>query len=450
MSLLVSQTIDHSRGDRTPGPWCNTQAQLAAMLADARARTLRLIDDLSDEQLVCPRLPIVNSLLWELGHVAWFQEKWLLRHLRGAEPLCKNTDGFYDSAHVPHDRRWQLPLPRRAQTLQTMQRVLERVLEHLDAGWDDEALPYFAHLAAFHEDMHGEAFVYTRQTLGYPPPLTALEVDRPVDGANTSCAGDVAVPGGMYWLGGTPDLPFVFDNEKWAHPVRIAPFQIARTPVTNGQFAQFVGEDGYKRSDLWSPAGWAWRDKNDARCPVYWRAEPGGRWLMHWFDRVVPLKENHPVMHVNWFEADAYCRWAKRRLPSEAEWEMAAATCPGNTSDRQLYPWGQTPPSAEAANLDLQRPGCVAVSAFAAGDSGWGCRQMIGNVWQWTADDFAPYPGFTPDAYQEYSAPWFGGTHKVLRGGAFATRSRLVRNSYRNFYTPDRRDVLAGFRTCSL
>jgi iron(II)-dependent oxidoreductase len=152
------------------------------------------------------------------------------------------------------------------------------------------------------------------------------------------------------------------------------------------------------------------------------------------------------VLHVNWHEAEAYCRWAGRRLPTEAEWELAAAG--GLDGSKRRFPWGEERPTPELANLDWRALGCVDVAAFPAGDSVFGCRHMIGNVWEWTASDFLPYPGFVADPYKEYSAPWFG-THKVLRGGCWATRSRLLRNTWRNFYLPDRRDVWAGFRTCA-
>ncbi len=422
---------------------------LARLLTDARRRTLALVEDLSDEQLIGPSLAIVNPLLWEIGHVAWFQEKWVLRHLRGEPPLRADADRLYDSAAIPHDTRWSLPLFTRARTLDYMRQVLDRAVDRIRGRGPDADEFYFYHLAAFHEDMHTEAFVYTRQTLGYPtPPTTGPRPAAPRQPA----AGDVEVPGGTFLLGATPDLPFVFDNEKWAHEVRVAPFRIARTKVTNGDFRRFVEENGYGRRELWSADGWRWREGNRADHPVYWSRGPGGAWSVRRYDRVVPLDGALPVCHVNWYEAEAYCRWAGRRLPTEAEWEMAAACEPGPGGRgvgpaKRLYPWGDQPPTPERAHLDGTAADCLAADALPAGDSAFGCRQMIGNVWEWTASDFGPYPGFAPDPYKEYSQPWFG-THKVLRGGAFATRARLVRNTYRNFYTPDRRDVLAGFRTC--
>jgi iron(II)-dependent oxidoreductase len=175
----------------------------------------------------------------------------------------------------------------------------------------------------------------------------------------------------------------------------------------------------------------------------------GGAWLLRHFNEWVLLPPHNAVIHVNWYEAEAYCRWAKRRLPTEAEWEMAAATAPGNTALKRRYPWGNDQPSGKHANLDGFAAGSAAVNAFPEGDSAWGLRQMMGNVWEWTADWFLPYPGYVVDPYKEYSKPWFG-NHKVLRGGCFATRARLLHNSWRNFYTPDRRDVFGGFRTCAI
>ncbi len=431
---------------------------LAQILGDARARTLALVADLTDEQLIGPRLPIVNPLLWEIGHLAWFQEKWVLRHMGGEDPIRKNGDSLYDSARVPHDDRWTLPLPSRSETLTYMQQVFDRIQDRLAGTSLTERELYFHLLVTFHEDMHDEAFTYTRQTLAYPAPsLPRPDARGPgrAAGAGGPWAEDVEIPGGTYMLGGTPDLPFVFDNEKWAHPVEVRPFSMARTPVANADFARFVDDGGYDRRELWSDAGWAWRERVNAKHPVYWQRGAGDAWLHRRYDRIVPLESHLPVIHVGWYEAEAYCRWAQRRLPTEAEWELAASGEPAADrrslrAGKRRFPWGNSLPAPDQANLDGRSDGCVPVNLLAAGDSPYGCRQMIGNVWEWTASDFSPFPGFVTDPYKEYSEPWFGGTHKILRGGAFATRARLIRNSYRNFYTPDRRDVLAGFRTCSL
>ena len=427
-----------------------TSTPLAAWVRDARRHTLALIADLSDEQLLGPRLGTINPLLWEISHVAWFQEKWVLRHAAGRKPIRADGDALYDSAAVSHDTRWDLPLPSRAETLAYMEAIEDRVLEWLGSPSFTPEDAYFVRLAVCHEDMHTEAFTYLRQTLAYPPPrLPGASATAPPAGP---LPGDVQVPGGSFLLGATKDEPFVFDNEKWSHPIEVKAFAIARAPVTQEEFAAFVDDGGYRKSAFWAPEGWEWRTRTGADHPVYWRSEGAG-WRRRDFDRWVNLEPHRPVIHVNWYEADAYCRWAGRRLPTEVEWEVAAAgeTLPGCNRlapVKRRFPWGDSPPSAEKACLDWSTLGCRDVAACPGGDSAFGCRQMIGNVWEWTASRFGPYPGFVVDPYKEYSAPWFG-THRVLRGGAWTTRARLLRNTWRNFYTPDRRDVWAGFRTCA-
>lgn len=413
--------------------------RIIAALRDARARTLSLVEDLTDEQLMGPRLRIVNPLRWEIAHVAWFQERWIHRHLRRRPPLDPSVDMLYDSTAVPHDARWDLPLFSRERTLRYMADVLDRTIEGLRNEPFDERTRYFHLLVLFHEDMHDEAFAYTRQTLGYPsPPLGTATVE-----AARRVSGDALIRGGTLRMGGTPSMPFVFDNEKWEHPVQVRDFAIAKTAVTCGEFAAFVEEGGYRRKKFWSREGWTWRNGAAAEHPVYWRRGAKG-WDVRRFDRWEPLRERWPVLHVNWYEAEAYCRWAKRRLPTEAEWEFAASG-----PEKRLYPWGDEPPDAMRANLGGVAGNCVDVDALPGGNTPDGVGQMLGNVWEWVADDFGPYPGFSPDPYREYSQPWFG-SHKVLRGGCWFTQGRLLRNSWRNFYTPDRRDVWAGFRTCAL
>jgi iron(II)-dependent oxidoreductase len=425
--------------------------QLAEWVKDARRHTLELIADLSDEQLLGPHLSITNPLLWEIGHVAWFQEKWVLRHAAGRKPIRADGDRLYDSAAVPHDNRWDLHLPSRKETLTYMMAVADEVLDRLDSPTLTTESVYFVLLSVFHEDMHTEAFTYTRQTLEYPPPrFLGPSVEAQLGGP---LAGDAFVPGGTFQLGATVEEPFVFDNEKWAHAVEVAPFALARAPVTQEEFAAFVEDDGYRRQELWTPAGWRWRTESRAEHPAYWRRETPGWWRRD-FDRWLPLEPYRPIVHVNWHEAQAYCRWARRRLPTEIEWEVAAAAEPDSSKGRlatakRRFAWGDSVPTAERACLDWRHRGCANVASFPAGDSAFGCRQMIGNVWEWTDSTFGPYPGFVVDPYKEYSAPWFG-THKVLRGGAWTTRARLLRNSWRNFYTPERRDVWAGFRTCAV
>ncbi len=426
---------------------------LADHLLDARRRSLELVEGLTSEQLMGPRLAIVNPLRWELGHVAYFHELWVLRHHYGDPPLRADGDALYDSITIAHDRRWDLPLPTFEETQKYVQAVLDRELEYLRSGPGSSQRDYLVKYAVFHEDMHTEAFTYTRQTLGYPAPRFAL-AQAPDQGWKMGpLEGDTDIPGGTFLLGATEGDGFAFDNEKWAHPVELEPFRMARAPVTNAAFAEFVDDGGYGRSELWSEAGWAWREERGLEHPVYWRRTDDQSWQVRRFDGFLPLSPRASVIHVSWYEAEAYCRWAGRRLPTEAEWEAAAAgeADPAGrlATTKRRFPWGDESPGPNHANLDGRAMGCIDVGALPDGDSAFGCRQMIGNVWEWTATTFAPYPGFTPDMYRDYSQPLFGST-KVLRGGCWATRGSMLRNTWRNYYGPDRNDVFAGFRTCAV
>ena len=424
--------------------------KVARQLRDAHQRTMALIDGLSPAQLMGPRLPIVNPLLWEIGHAAYFYEHWVLRQHLGDAPLLAGADALYDSITIAHDERWDLPLPDLAATLAYIDAVERRVIEALGSGADARR-DYLAQYAVFHHDMHNEAYSYTRQTLAYPAPDIGLPGRRVRDAGGLE--GDAAIPGGSFLLGARPDDGFVFDNEKWAHPVEVRPFSIARAAVSHGDYLRFVEAGGYQRRAYWDEAGWQWRQHSGLEHPRYWREGPDG-WQVRAFDRWEPLPPHAAMIHVCWHEAQAYCRWAGRRLPTEVEWEVAAAAEPaadGRTlsAHKRRFPWGDAPPRPDQANLDGHALGTVDVGAHPAGDSAFGCRQMIGNVWEWTADTFGPYPGFVPDMYQDYSQPLFGVT-RVLRGGAWATRGRMIRNSWRTYYGPERNDVFAGFRTCAL
>jgi ergothioneine biosynthesis protein EgtB len=373
-------------------------------LLNARQYTNALLGDLSDAQWRVPYLRIINPPLWELGHVGWFMEHWCLRWQGQGEPkapsLLEHADRWYDSSAVAHDTRWTLDLPDRAATEDYVDAVLDRTLEKLERTADDDDALYFFRLALYHEDMHCEAFAYTRQTLGYP---VAQRLPGPT-GDVTGGGRDIELAGGAFEQGAPRVRGFVFDNEKWAHEVRIAPFAIADAPVTNRAFCAFVEDDGYACAELWSDEGRAWLAQSGQTAPRYWRRAENGRgdWQERKFDRWRALAPNEPVRHVNAFEAEAYCRWAGRRLPTESEWEYAAAS------------------------------GAIAPQG----------------VWEWTVTPFAPYPGFSADPYADYSQPWFH-THRVVRGASFATPARLHHPRFRNFYTPERADLFVGFRTAA-
>ncbi|MGI9516509.1 MAG: selenoneine synthase SenA [Pirellulaceae bacterium] len=442
MAIVPNTTVDMVSSDRA------TSAEvLASWVRDAREYSVRLIDDLDDQQLIGPQLPTINPLVWEIGHAAWFQERWVLQHTAGQPPISRESEDLFDSIAIEHDVRWDLPLPRREVMFGYARQVCDNVLELLEKTPLTDDLIYFIKLSVFHEDMHAESFLYTRQTLGYPAPN--VDSGSSVSETHTldiDTSGDIEYPGGQFLLGADRDAVFAFDNEKWAHPVTVDPFAMSRQPVTMHQFANFVDDNAYSRRDLWSEKGWEWRQSVAAQHPAYWKRE-GDRWLFRHFNQWLPLHDHHAMIHVNWYEADAFCRWSGRRLPSEAEWEFAAA---GNSpSGKRHYPWGDAPPVAASANFDWQLMGAGDTRRFAAGDTPEGCRQLLGNVWEWTSCTFGPYPDFVADPYKEYSRSCFG-IRNALRGGCWATRGRMMRNTWRNYYQPDRRDVFAGFRTCAL
>lgn len=427
-----------------------TTDELCAWVHDAAQRLTDLVSDLDNVQLWPPVLPIVNPLLWEIGHVTWFQETFVLRSALNEPELIERSDALFDSAAIPHDTRWSLALPSWEEIRRYITDVTDHVVDGLHGPWSTRQLRYMTRYTVHHHDMHTEALTYTRQTLAYSQPALPGVETVPADEAG-ALPGDADIPGGTFLLGADRDTGFVHDNEKWAHPVRVEPFALARAQVTQAEYAAFVDDGGYQRRELWDVDGWEWRRRAAAEHPVYWLRGYGG-WQRRDFDQWVPLEPHRPVSHVCWYEAVAYARWAGRRLPTEAEWEAAALAEPdgagGLEPATRRFPWGSEPASTQRANLDWRHMGTADVAAYPSGDSAFGCRQLIGNLWEWTASTFAAYPGFEQDVYRDNSVPSFG-SRKVLRGGAWATRARLARGTIRNYFTPDRRDVLAGFRTAA-
>jgi ergothioneine biosynthesis protein EgtB len=380
-------------------------AALAAALRDSRARTWAMVADLDAAQWSPARRPGVNPIAWELAHLAWFAEFWMLRGPHGRDANGHATaqhparivapDAHFDSARLAHAARWTTPMPDRAALTTMLARQLDACIAALPPDDDDDAL-YFARLALFHEDMHGEAFCWLRAALGYPPPPG-------IDAPGVPASRPIAVAAGTVELGAGPG--FAFDNERPTQTAAVAAFEVDSAPLPAGKFARFVEAGGYDQPAFWPDAAGAWRAETGLSHPQRWRRAGDGGWEHRWFDRWLPLDPGAPVMHLSAFEAEAYCRWAGRRLPRAAEWEHAARTS-------AAFSWGHS-------------------------------------VWEWTADPFAPYPGFAPGPYREYSEPWFG-THRELRGGAFATHGRLHDPRYRNFFEPQRTDIFAGFRTVAL
>jgi len=385
--------------------------ELATALRDARERTLVLLAAYAaalGPTLVVPYSTQLNPPLWEAGHVGWFQDYWIVRnrqrplgidcepdHARPAGRLA-GADALYDSSRVAHPSRWHLPLPDLEATRDYLAAGLAETLHLLGEAGEGAAALYFFRLALFHEDMHGEAATYMAQALDIPLPAELMPNERTLPDTDA-----LILPGGA-WRLGYEGSGFAFDNELAAHDVAVAPCEIDAVVVCWRRYLPFIEAGGYNDARWWSADGWQWREANAITAPRYlrcldgeWQRCCGGEWL--------PLPLAAPAVHLSWFEADAWCRWAGRRLPSEAEWECAALT------DSHLR-WG--------------------------------------DVWEWTASRFRPYPGFVAHPYRDYSAPWFDARY-VLRGASGATSPRMAHPRYRNYFTPERNDVHAGFRSCA-
>jgi iron(II)-dependent oxidoreductase len=272
--------------------------------------------------------------------------------------------------------------------------------------------------------------------------LTAPDPAPPRGPAPT--AAEVLVPGGPFTMG-TSTEPWALDNERPAHPVDVAPFWIDTTPVTNAAYEAFIEDGGYGTERWWTPEGWAHVRQHSLNAPEFWYRE-GGQWLRRRFGITEVVPPDEPVLHVCWYEADAYARWAGRRLPTEAEWEKAARHDPATGRSRR-YPWGDADPGPEHANLGQRHLRPAPAGSYPAGESPLGVRQLMGDVWEWTASDFLPYPGFTAFPYKEYSEVFFGPEYKVLRGGSFAVDPVACRGTFRNWDYPIRRQIFSGFRT---
>jgi len=381
-------------------------------LEEARRHTLKLIEPLTDEQLNRVYDPILSPLIWDLGHIANFEELWLVRRIGAREPLRGDLGELYDAIEQPRKIRGELPILRADEVRPYMGQVRERTLEVLGEIELDPKDPLLAdgfvyEMLLAHEYQHNETMLQLLQMIdAYEP----VEVDRSAASEPVADGPEmVLVEGGVHEIGAPPE-GFAYDNERPRHRVEVAPFRIDRTPVTNGDYIAFMEETG-------------------ADPPMYWEGDGEGGWLRTAMARTQEVDPAKPVIHVSWDEADAFARWAGKRLPTEREWEAAAAG-----SDRNR------------ANLDELSFGCAPAGAYGDSAASCGAVQMLGDVWEWTSSDFIPYPGFAAFPYPEYSEVFFGDTHKVLRGGAWATRRSVIRTSFRNWDLPERRQIFSGIR----
>jgi gamma-glutamyl hercynylcysteine S-oxide synthase len=409
----------------------STKEEIATRLAEARERTLLLIEPLDDDQLNRVYSPILSPLAWDLGHIANFEELWLVQTIGGREPMHGDLGRFYDAIENPRKTRGELPILRDAELRAYQEQVRERTLEVLDEvdleGEDPLLRDGFVYeMLLAHEHQHNETMLQLLQMVESYEPVER----RPVPASDPAASGRirassdhrspsapwehpagsdmVLVEGGEHEIG-AGETGFAYDNERPRHEVELDPFWIDRTPVTNAQYAEFVEETG-------------------AEPPMYWQRDGDG-WTRNAMGRTEEVVPDHPVVHVSWNEADAFARWAGKRLPTEQEWEAA---CAG--ADR------------ERANLDHLAFGTAPVGAYADAACESGAVQMLGDVWEWTSSDFVAYPGFEAFPYPEYSEVFFGPEHKVLRGGAWAARRPTIRTSFRNWDLPERRQIFSGFR----
>jgi iron(II)-dependent oxidoreductase len=391
--------------------------------------------------------PLMSPLLWDLAHVANYEDLWLVRAL-GLPATRAGLDDLYDAFKQPRAVREALPLLSLEQAHAYGDAVRARALDALaalDVG-PDAAEPLVRHgfvhaMVAQHEHQHAETMLAAIQLLpaAEGPSLAAPAVPP----ARAVPAAEVLVPAGRSWQGS--DHPWALDNERPRHEVDLPACWIDAAPVTNAQYQAFVEAGGYDEPRWWGAAGWTWRQESGARAPQFWQRDAHG-WSRLRFGRVEPLPGDEPVQHVCWHEADAYARWAGRRLPTEAEWEKAATYDPATGASRR-WPWGDDEPTPERANLGQRHLGPAPVGAYPKGVSALGCHQMVGDVWEWTSSDLEPYPGFASFPYPEYSEVFFGDGHKVLRGSSWATDASVGRTSFRNWDLPIRRQIFAGFRT---
>ncbi|MFC9972274.1 ergothioneine biosynthesis protein EgtB [Spirillospora sp. NPDC127200] len=424
---------------------------IAGELGAVRDRSLGLTTAvLDDDGLTAQVSPLMSPLVWDLAHVGNYEELWLLRAAAGTEPIRPEIDGLYDAFEHPRAERPALPLlpPREARAY--IGTVRAKVLDTLDKARFDGGDPltsggFVYGMVVQHEHMHDETMLATHQLRRGAPALLDPDGLEPPAGPRAP-AGEVLVEAGPFVMG-TSDDPWAYDNERPGHVVDLPAYYIDAEPVSNADYLAFMEAGGYDEPRWWTAKGWEWRTSTGKRAPAFWTRE-GGQWTRRRFGRVEPVPPAEAVQHVCWYEADAYARWAGKRLPTEAEWEKAAAWDPDaspSTGRARRYPWGDHYEPGRA-NLGQRALRPSEEGAYASGASAYGVRRMVGDVWEWTSSDFHGYAGFRSFPYKEYSEVFFGPDYKVLRGGSWATHPLAVRNTFRNWDYPIRRQIFTGFR----
>jgi len=421
-----------------------SKSKIAQLLAEARERTLLLISVLSDEDLHTQHDPLMSPIIWDVGHIAHFEELWLTQNLDGPIEFSE-MPGLYNPFEHPRATRAALPLPTLAQMMTRLDEIRARVLDRLDRlEWNDNNPllkgGYVYNMVLQHEYQHNETILQTLQLKKGDPYRAPRSTTFP---RRSLTAGGMVRFDSAHVTIGTTDRTRAYDNERPQHEVYVRSFLIDRAPVTNGRYLDFMDDGGYSRNDLWSPAGRRWLSESGAVSPKYWTRDGDG-WITRTMDLIRPVDATRPVCHVCYHEAEAFAKWDGSRLPTEIEWE-AAATWDPVTQRARNFPWGDFDPDSKAANVDQLSFDTAPVGTYDA-LSPIGCYGMIGDVWEWTSSDFAGYPGFRSFPYKEYSEEFFGTDYKVLRGGSWATRPGAIRSTFRNWDYPIRRQIFSGFR----
>ena len=382
--------------------------------------------------------------VWDLGHIAAYEELWIVQRVGGGTSLHPELQAAYDAFETPRQVRTEIPLLDLDGCLGYLEEVRERALAVISrADLSDEAAPLtragvVADLVAQHEAQHTETVLQALKL--FPPGTYRPPLRRPLPTASVRDDERVEVTAAEFPMGANGG-GFAYDCERPRHARRVGDFVLDRHPVTNRRHLEFLEDGGYRREDLWSPEGWAWRRENEVEAPLYWERD-GDRWLVRDYGGLTPLDPAQPVCHVSFHEAEAHARWAGARLPTEAEWERAAGW--DGESARRM-PWGDGPAEGRA-NLDQLAFGPSHVGAFPSGAAPCGAEQLAGDVWEWTATRFDGYPGFRAFPYREYAEVFFGGDYRVLRGGSWATQAVACRSTFRNWDHPYRRQIFSGFR----
>ncbi|GLZ52339.1 ergothioneine biosynthesis protein EgtB [Actinomycetospora sp. NBRC 106378] len=431
------------------------RARLAEELATARRRTQALTDAVDDVELTRQHSPLMSPLHWDVAHIANMEDFWLVRRATpgdGVTPgVREDVDHLYDAFTNPRAGRPQLPLLDPVEARAYGATVRERTLEILDeAGSDGRALledGFVYGMIAQHEQQHVETMLATHQLRVGPKALHAPA--PPASGLADELRGaEVFHPGGRFTMGvdATGADVYALDNERPAHPVDVEPFFLGAAPVTNGEYVRFLDDGGYTRRELWSDAGWEQITADGWSAPMTWE-KVDGAWHRTSFGERQAIADvaDQPVLHVCFHEADAYARWAGKRLPTEVEWEYAARFDPASGETRR-FPWGDDDPTPERANLDQRHLQPAPIGAYPQGASPLGVHQLVGDVWEWLDSGFEGYPGFAPFPYKEYSEVFFGGDFRMLRGSSFGVGAINARTTFRNWDLPIRRQIFSGFR----